>query len=83
MTEIEALEMMKKEVNTTDSKTAMLLQFGINALEEKLAHKTLSEQRQDIYNRVCSELCEKKKMASNKYELMEICETCPLLDLEK
>lgn len=83
MTEIEALEMMKQEKQKADAKTAMLFDFGINALEEKLAHKTLSEQRKDIYNRVCEELCEKRKKATNKYELMEICETCPLLDLEK
>lgn len=83
MTIYEALEEMKMEAHATDAKRAMVLQYGIEAIEEKLAHKTLSEQRKDIYNRVCSELCEKRKKATNKYELMEICETCPLLDLEK
>lgn len=87
MDETKALEIMQSQIGKVDGITAELFQAGINAINEKNNKKSINEQKQELYDRICNEICRHTEGVTSIYELMDIRETmcpkCPLYELTR
>lgn len=87
MEEQKALEIMQSQIGKVDGITAELFQAGINAINEKNNKKSINEQKQELYDKVCSDVCKYAAGITSKVDWLEltenICPKCPLYELTR
>lgn len=83
-----ALELMREQLSKADSLTATLYKCGIEALEQVNNKKTINQQKEELYMRICNEICKHQEKANGnlqrEYDLVNtICPKCPLYELTR